>query len=130
MPNPPVELHVVSDATGETAARLVQARDYSGKAPVIDTDVLPKKKTYKQNWPAYDEAQTTEKHRFQILLHDLCRGIEEPPIPTKGRRPHSLRDMVFASAFSPRGPGASRSCKRPTVNPAATPETGPRIQLK
>ncbi|HZD87027.1 MAG TPA: pyruvate, water dikinase regulatory protein [Gaiellaceae bacterium] len=25
MPNPPVELHVVSDATGETAARLVQA---------------------------------------------------------------------------------------------------------
>ena len=25
MPNAPVELHVVSDATGETAARLVQA---------------------------------------------------------------------------------------------------------
>ena len=25
MPSPPVELHVVSDATGETAARLVQA---------------------------------------------------------------------------------------------------------
>jgi regulator of PEP synthase PpsR (kinase-PPPase family) len=25
MPKPPVELHVVSDATGETAARLVQA---------------------------------------------------------------------------------------------------------
>ncbi len=25
MPNPPVELHVVSDATGETATRLVQA---------------------------------------------------------------------------------------------------------
>jgi transposase len=81
------------------AARIVQARDHGGKAPVIDTDVLPKRKTYKQDWPAYDEAQTTEKRRFQILLHDLCRGIEEPPIPKMGRRPHSLRDMVFASVF-------------------------------
>src|SRR5436190_16528925 len=40
------------------AARLVQARDYGGKAPAIDTYVIPKKKSYKQIWPAYDEAQT------------------------------------------------------------------------
>jgi len=81
------------------AARLVQARDYGGKAPAIDTDVLPKKKTYKQNWPAYDEAQTTEKHRFQILLHDICRGLTEPSRPSKGRHGHTLRDTVFAAAF-------------------------------
>ena len=81
------------------AARLVQERDHGGKAPVIDTDVLPKKKSSKQDWPAYDEAQTTEKHRFQVLLYDLVQGIEEPPAPKVGRRPHSLRDMVFACAF-------------------------------
>src|SRR5579871_5588898 len=33
------------------------------------------KRTYTQNWPAYNEAQTTEKGRFQELLADLCRGI-------------------------------------------------------
>lgn len=81
------------------AARLVQARDYGGQGPAIDTDVLPTKKSYKQDWPAYDEAQATEKHRFQVLLHDLCQGIVEPPIPKKGRRPHTLRDSLFAMAF-------------------------------
>ena len=25
-----------------------------------------------------DEARATEKHRVQILLHDLCRGVREP----------------------------------------------------
>jgi transposase len=81
------------------AARLVQARDYGGQAPAIDTDVLPAKKSYKQDWPAYDEAQCKEKHRFQVLLHDLCQGIVEPEWSKIGRRPHLLRDCVFAMAF-------------------------------
>jgi transposase len=81
------------------AARLVQAREYGGQPPAIDTDVLPKTKSYQQDWSAYDEAQATEKHRFQVLLHDLCRGILEPPVPKRGRRPHALRDAVFAAAF-------------------------------
>lgn len=81
------------------AARLVQAREYGGHPADLDTDLLPKKRTYKQNWPAYDEAQTTEKHRFQVLLHDLCLGIDEPPPPKMGRPPHTLGDCVFASVF-------------------------------
>jgi transposase len=78
------------------ASRLVQERDYGGKAPAINTDVLPKKKSYGQVWPAYNLAQATEKHRLQILLRDLCREVDELPPPKTGRRPHLTRDAVFA----------------------------------
>src|SRR5690242_1973479 len=43
------------------AARFVQARDHGGQPPVVNTDVIPKKPTYKQVWPAYNLAQSTEK---------------------------------------------------------------------
>jgi transposase len=82
------------------AARVVRARDHGGADPKIVTDAVPKRPTYRQNWPLYDLAQTTEKHRFQELLFDLCRGIEEPPRPPKvGRKPTRMADMVFAAAF-------------------------------
>lgn len=32
------------------------------------------RKTYPQNWPAYNAAQTNEKADFQRLLHDLTKG--------------------------------------------------------
>ncbi len=80
------------------AARLVAERDGGSTAPVMDTDTVPKKPTYKQDWPAYREAQITEKHRFQVLLADLCRGVPEPP--SKGGRPRTpLADVIFACAF-------------------------------
>ena len=37
-----------------------------------------KKVTYKQDWPAYNEAQVNEKEKFLHLLSDLCGGIQEP----------------------------------------------------
>src|SRR5882757_5015975 len=43
------------------AARLVCARDHNGKAPEIVVDEVPKRPTYKQNWPLYNLAQQTEK---------------------------------------------------------------------
>jgi transposase len=56
--------------------------------------------TYRQNWPAYNAAQVNEKAKFQVLLHDLCRGIAEPPRPPKrGGQPLALTDAVFAAAF-------------------------------
>ena len=80
------------------AARLVQERDHGGKAPAIDTDVLPKRPTYKQDWSAYNLAQTTEKHRFQVLLADLCKHA--PELPFKGGRPRTpIADVLFACAF-------------------------------
>jgi len=82
------------------AAQFVMERDYGGQPLLIDTDTLPKKKTYKQNWPAYNRAQTTEKHRFQALLFDLCQGIQEPARPKKpGPKNIPLADAVFAAAF-------------------------------
>ena len=39
---------------------------------------LAKRKTYTQNWTAYNEAQTTEKERVELLLKSLCEGIEQP----------------------------------------------------
>lgn len=81
------------------AARYARERDHGGEAVVIDTDTLPKKKTYKQNWPLYDKAQMTEASRFPVLLHDLVRGVEEPPQPRTGRRRTPMADMVFACAL-------------------------------
>src|SRR5438445_3672727 len=54
------------------AARLVEEREGKKQAPPIDTDTAPEKKKYTQNWPAYNLAQSTEKHRLQELLADLC----------------------------------------------------------
>ncbi len=82
------------------AARLVQERDHGGKAPALDTDIVPKRPTYRQDWPAYGVAQRTEKHRFLELLADLCGGIVEPEREAKsGPKPHLLRDSAFAVAY-------------------------------
>lgn len=81
------------------AASFVCERDYGGKTLLIDTDVLPAKKTYSQDWPKYNEAQTSEKRRFQELLFDLCQGIEEPSQPKTGRRRTLMKDMIFATTF-------------------------------
>ena len=60
---------------------------------------MPKKPTYKQDWPRYNLAQTTEKRRFRELLFDLCRDLQQPPQPKTGRRPHRVQDAVFAMAY-------------------------------
>jgi transposase len=55
--------------------------------------------TYRQNWPAYNAAQTTEKARVEQLLKSLCDGIEEPArAPGRsGPKPIPIRDAVFAA---------------------------------
>ena len=69
----------------------------------LSAQASPERPTYKQNWTAYNAAQTTEKHRVQVLLADLCRGVVEPPKPhggaKGGRPPVPMADRVFAAAF-------------------------------
>jgi transposase len=60
---------------------------------------VTEKVTYKQNWPAYDHAQRIEKDRFQELLVDLCSGLVEPEHNGRGRKPHPLKDSVFAMVY-------------------------------
>lgn len=81
------------------AARLVCERDHGGKPPEIVTDAVPKKPTYRQNWAAYNLAQSTEKHRLQVLLAELCKGIPEPEYAGTGRRPVPIADRLFAVCY-------------------------------
>src|SRR5688572_15148656 len=62
------------------------------------TETVTVKKTYRQEWPAYNAAQTQEKDQFQRLLHELCKGIGGPS-QKMGRPRLSLEDMIFSAAF-------------------------------
>jgi transposase len=54
--------------------------------------------TYPQKWSAYNDAQTHEQDRFQVLLADLCSGLANPP-STNGRPRLPLSDAVFSIVF-------------------------------
>jgi transposase len=56
------------------------------------------KRQYTQDWVAYNRSQTREKLLFQVLLHDLCRGLDEP-LQERGRPRLLLSDMLFGAAF-------------------------------
>jgi hypothetical protein len=72
--------------------------DGSTKTTVTET-VKVTRKTYKQEWPAYNMAQTQEKAQFVYLLHQLCQGVGSPAQHGKGQRRLPLEDMLFAMAF-------------------------------
>lgn len=58
------------------------------------------RKTYTQNWPAYNRAQMEEKARTQVLLRGLCDGIVQPSVPRKrGNQPLALADLVYGATM-------------------------------
>jgi transposase len=85
------------------AASIVHRRDVLPDGTVIETKsmTLTEQKTYKQDWPAYNVAQATEKRRVRVLLHDLCSNLPERERPQNlpGPKPHCVSDMVFAMAY-------------------------------
>ncbi|HXI15941.1 MAG TPA: transposase [Chloroflexota bacterium] len=84
----------------ETVTERVERVAANGaKTVTTKTVTVEKRGTYPQNWPAYNKAQTEEKHTFLRLLADLCSGIEEPAQPATGRRHLPLRDMLFCAAL-------------------------------
>jgi transposase len=73
-----------------------------GEGNVTETKsvtVTETKTTYRQNWRAYNAAQTNEKAKFQTLLRDLCQGIEEPAPQGRGRPRIPMADAIFSAAF-------------------------------
>jgi transposase len=85
------------------AVEFVQTRERNeddGTETVTRTFKVTERVTYRQNWPAYNAAQATEKHRFQAILCDLCRGVPAAPRkPGPGRPPIPRPDLVFAITF-------------------------------
>lgn len=62
------------------------------------TQTVSVRKTYSQEWSAYDAAQVNEKDQFQSLLRELCKGIGEPSQKT-GRPRLPFEEMIFATTF-------------------------------
>jgi transposase len=74
-------------------------REQTADGQTITTETVKvTRKTYTQNWPAYNAAQTQEKSQLQALLYELCRSIPEP-LQQRGRPRLSLADIIFASTF-------------------------------
>lgn len=62
------------------------------------SETVTVKQTYKQEWTAYNQAQTLEKDQFQLLLRELCNGIGEPA-QKNGRPRLPFDEMLFATTF-------------------------------
>jgi len=78
-----------ADATSVTVAHTV--------TETIRT-VATARVTYRQDWPAYNAAQTNEARRLPELLHALCQGIVQPP-QGRGRPRLPLADVVFCAVL-------------------------------
>src|SRR5207247_11340246 len=95
------------EATGEPckhvcAALYVMHREKNpdGSTTVTETLTIAKRTTYSQDWANYDMAQTTEKHRFQELLFDLCSRVPQPERkPGRGRPKTTIADAVFSACL-------------------------------
>jgi transposase len=84
------------------AVRFAMKRDQEsdGAATTARELSFGEKKVYRQqDWPIYNFAQAEERKRFLVLLHDLCRGLPNPPENRAGRKRTAMADMVFAVAF-------------------------------
>jgi hypothetical protein len=57
------------------------------------------RKTYVQDWRAYNAAQTGEKEQFLELLRDLCSGVTEPERQRNGRPRLPIQDAIFAACY-------------------------------
>jgi hypothetical protein len=76
-------------------------RNADGSTTVTETVTVQKtvRRTYPQNWTAYNTAQTHEKERFLVLLRDLCGGLSEAEGPKTGRPRLPIQDAIFAACF-------------------------------
>lgn len=71
-----------------------------GQTTTTTTEIVKvTRKTYKQEWPAYNKAQTNEKRLFLYLLNQLCQGVGSPAQHGAGRRFIPLEDVIFAMAY-------------------------------
>jgi transposase len=78
---------------------LMRETTADGQTVVTETMTVTRK-TYTQDWPAYNKAQTQEKSEIQALLYELCRNVPEPQKPKgRGRPSLGLADIIFSSTY-------------------------------
>jgi uncharacterized Zn finger protein len=81
------------------AVEYVSMRETTSDGQTVVTETVKvTRKTYTQEWPAYNAAQTHEKSELQALLYELCRNLPEPE-QRRGRPRLSLSDIIFSSTF-------------------------------
>jgi transposase len=80
-------------------------RETNAKGETTVTESV--KVTYRQEWPAYNAAQTTEKERVAAFLHSLCSVIDNP-VHENGRPPLPLSDAVFCAVMKVYGGTSGR----------------------
>jgi transposase len=66
---------------------------------IVTESVKVERKTYVQDWPAYNAAQAGEKDTVQILLRGLCDGIATPAHPGRGPKPIAYSDAIYGMAM-------------------------------
>jgi transposase len=82
--------------------RLKRCQNVDGTTTTTQTVTVtetPKRPTYRQQWPAYNRAQTNEKDKFQILLASLCGQFKSDAPRKRGQQPLSPSDILFAVCF-------------------------------
>lgn len=81
------------------AVEFAMKREVAKDGTVTETQTITvtTKKVYrKPEWPLYNLCQIEEKRRFQVLLHDLCRGLPNPEERRTGRERTAMSDMVYS----------------------------------
>jgi hypothetical protein len=79
-------------------AVMVHAKKIEVPAGLTVVADIQARRTYAQNWPAYEAAQQHEREHFESLLRDLCGGIVNP-VQALGRPRKPLADIVFAAVL-------------------------------
>ena len=88
------------ELTIKRETKITTKTDAQGATTTTTTEtVTVKRKTYAQQWPAYNMAQTKEKGIFLYLLNQLCQGVGSPAQHGAGQRALPLEDVIFAMAF-------------------------------
>ncbi len=80
-------------------------RETNAKGETTVTESV--KVTYSQSWSAYNAAQTHEKERVAVLLHDLCTAIDNPA-QGRGRPRLPISDNVFCAVMKVYGGASGR----------------------
>jgi hypothetical protein len=95
------------ELTGRDCKHIVAARMWEDRQWQLDPAPLEmpppvKRKSYPQNWPAYNQAQNAEGRHFPELLADLMSGVADLPPKggAKGGRPAvPIRDAIFSVVY-------------------------------